>query len=595
MQIFLITDASTQSPQRDRANERGAALLTVLLFSVLVLAAGGALIMTTALSATNAGDATAETQAYYAAEAGMQATLAVLRGNVAPNPLFDTSSATAPANKISFRKAVTLSSSNASTDAANSSANSRARLSRWLSYNALTDDSRIEISSPYSPLSGMAYDTKVEDPDNTVTETYSTLGSFGADTPSSSSVSYQFGFGGTRVTVHYDPQASTAITAGGTTLGAFYITQLNGTPDLCAIDPVKCTFTITIRQVNTSGTIDAPVKCTLALSGSNVSVTFNPPSTTSNNILGTTYAHLASIPFGTTSVPVPVTITPPEPPRVKVTVTGYGPRGAKKQMHMLVSKFALDFKANAAITIRGADPVPSGIVMTSFTVGSSSPFGYSGFDTSGGAPLPAFVVTNDLDSALVNTTIAGLGGNVTGSPTAAKKATLSELPIFLQTAQGARDTLNVLRVQAQEAYWPLATPPAVNGPANDRYFPAGTTPSTFGSVSNPLITFVDGDCALPPGGGAGLLVLTGILDMRGSADFKGLVLVLGSGQVLRNGGGSDSTLGAMDIARFGPTGNFLPPSFDSNGSGASQLDYDSKWLDTALASAGPSVRGVSEY
>src|SRR5216117_3882051 len=113
MQILLITDASTQCPQRYRANERGAALITVLLFSVLLLAAGGALIMTTALSATNAGDATAETQAYYAAEAGMQATLAVLRGHVAPNPLFDTSSTTAPANKISFRKAVTFSSSNA--------------------------------------------------------------------------------------------------------------------------------------------------------------------------------------------------------------------------------------------------------------------------------------------------------------------------------------------------------------------------------------------------------------------------------------------------------------------------------------------------
>src|SRR5437667_7221573 len=119
MQIFLIADASTAGPPSARANERGAALITVLLFSVLLLAAGGALIMTTALSATNAGDATAETQAYYAAEAGMQATLAVLRGNVAPNPLFDTSSATAPANKISFRKAVTLSSSNVSSDAAN--------------------------------------------------------------------------------------------------------------------------------------------------------------------------------------------------------------------------------------------------------------------------------------------------------------------------------------------------------------------------------------------------------------------------------------------------------------------------------------------
>jgi hypothetical protein len=272
---------------------------------------------------------------------------------------------------------------------------------------------------------------------------------------------------------------------------------------------------------------------------------------------------------------------------VRVTVTGYGPGGAKKQIRMLVSKFAFDFSPNAAITIRGAD---SGSVMTSFSVGSSHPYGYSGYDNSGGAPLPAFVVTNDLDKALVDLTIASTT-QITGSPAPARKALLSELPAFLQTAQAARDTLNVLRVQAQQAFWPLGT----TGAANDRYFPAGTTPATFGTVSNPLMTFVDGDCALPPGGGAGLLVVTGVFDMRGSTDFKGLVLVLGAGQVLRNGAGNGATLGAMDIACFGPTGNFLPPSFNANGSGNSDLDYDSSWLQKGLSSAGPSIRAVSEY
>jgi len=257
-------------------------------------------------------------------------------------------------------------------------------------------------------------------------------------------------------------------------------------------------------------------------------------------------------------------------------------------MHMLVSRFSFDFMANAAVTIRGADPTPSGTQMTSFSVGSSQPYSYSGYDNAGGAGLPAFVVTNDSDKSLVDSWVTG---QITGSPGPARKASLSELPVFLQTAQGARDALNVLRDMAQHQYWPVGT----TGADNDRYFPAGTTPDTFGSVSSPLFTFVDGDCALPPGGGAGLLVVTGVLDMRGSADFKGLILALGAGQVLRNGGGSDSTLGSMDIARFGPTGDFLPPSFDSNGSGASQLDYDSKLVDKALASVGPGVKAVSEY
>ncbi len=328
MQILSTANASRQSSPGDRANERGAALITVLLFSMLLLATGGALIMTTALSATGAVDASAETQAYYAAEAGTQATLAVLRGNVAPNPLFDTSSSTAPANKISFRKAVTLSTSNASGDTATS-----AQLSRWLNYNVVTPGgAAIGLSSPYSPLSGMAYSTMIEDPDNTAVATYSTLGSFASDAPSTAP-SHLFGSGGNKVTVSYTPQASSLISASGTTLGTFSVGSITGTPP---VSGTYATFTITIRQVTSSSTVDVPVTCLLAYVSNTVTVTFQGQSPTSNNISGTTYVHAASITVpqnGSTSTPV--TIAPPEPARVRVTVTGYGPRGAKKQMHML--------------------------------------------------------------------------------------------------------------------------------------------------------------------------------------------------------------------------------------------------------------------
>src|SRR6185436_18566546 len=72
--------------QRDQKGERGAALITALLLSTLLLAAGGTLILTTALTGTNAVDSTSEMQAYYAAEAGVARTLNVLRGNVQSNP-----------------------------------------------------------------------------------------------------------------------------------------------------------------------------------------------------------------------------------------------------------------------------------------------------------------------------------------------------------------------------------------------------------------------------------------------------------------------------------------------------------------------------
>jgi hypothetical protein len=71
---------------KSRTSERGAALLTAVLLSLLLLAAGGTLILTTTMTGITARDATAEMQAYYAAEAGVAKTLEVLRGNVASTP-----------------------------------------------------------------------------------------------------------------------------------------------------------------------------------------------------------------------------------------------------------------------------------------------------------------------------------------------------------------------------------------------------------------------------------------------------------------------------------------------------------------------------
>src|SRR5437588_5016728 len=105
-------------------SERGAALLSVLMTSAMLMAAGGALILATSMATRTAVDATAEMQAYYSAEAGLQDTLNVLRGNVAPN-------ASMPAgSKIDFRKAVTPADSNCPNDRSTTP-----RLSGWLNYN----------------------------------------------------------------------------------------------------------------------------------------------------------------------------------------------------------------------------------------------------------------------------------------------------------------------------------------------------------------------------------------------------------------------------------------------------------------------------
>src|ERR1043166_3647536 len=69
-----------------RAGEKGAALITAVLLSMLLLAAGGTLVLTSTMTGITARDSTAEMQAYYAAEAGIARTLEVLRGNVQSNP-----------------------------------------------------------------------------------------------------------------------------------------------------------------------------------------------------------------------------------------------------------------------------------------------------------------------------------------------------------------------------------------------------------------------------------------------------------------------------------------------------------------------------
>src|ERR1051325_530858 len=112
----------------NRAGERGAALVTMLLVSVLLLGAGGALIMTTMMSANNSVGSTAEMQAYYVAESGMQSALNVLRGNT--KPLLVSS------DRMSFRTAVIPSISNGGNGGTS-------RFAGWLPYNNPADASSL--------------------------------------------------------------------------------------------------------------------------------------------------------------------------------------------------------------------------------------------------------------------------------------------------------------------------------------------------------------------------------------------------------------------------------------------------------------------
>ena len=435
-----------------RPSERGAALVTTLLITMLLLAAGGMLLLTTANTGVNTFDASAELQAYYGAEAGIQETLNVLRGHVLPNPLFvaNPPGTVAPENRIDFRKAVASDTSNLASDPTSPSFPSR--LSRWLTYTYTpaggTYAERIGLNQDYNPINGVAYKVSITDPDATPT---------------------------TR--------------------------------------PVM---------------------------------------------------------------------------RLIVESTGFGPRGAEKKLYMMVTANGLNITVPAALVLRGHDDLATNV---NLDLGNSNSKVYSGADIAGFDTAKPSIAINAHDSATVEAAYASKPGTVADPkyvvldlpndphPTGIKP------PWFLRTANEARAFLAQSETMARACAAPGA-------PCTMRGVVHSSLDGAAGSVAAPQFTIVKGDCNLT--GGAGLLIVTGTLTMTGNPSFNGLILVLGQGIVLRAGGGTGNILGAMMIARFGATGNFLEPTFLVTGGGNSNHQYDSRAAGNAMVMSGPSVLGIAE-
>jgi hypothetical protein len=147
----------------ERSDEQGAALLTMLLVSILLLSAGLALVTATSVSTTSTIDSTAEMQAYAGAEAGLEATLNVLRGNIAPDASLGTT-------KMNFRNAANPATSNKTSDSWATGTSATSRLSGWLNYSYqnpdLTDDWRVPLTDSYAPSTGIAFKVTITDPDD---------------------------------------------------------------------------------------------------------------------------------------------------------------------------------------------------------------------------------------------------------------------------------------------------------------------------------------------------------------------------------------------------------------------------------------------
>src|ERR1041385_2462720 len=211
------------------------------------------LLLTTTISTTNAISSTDEMQAYYAAEAGLQDALNVLRGNVAPHPNDGT--------KMNFKNAINVGTSN-------NPSSGVAQLSRWLVYNypSINPD-RVTLSPNYSPTDGIAYAiTGISDPENSREVIYSTAGAFNNNSLSTSSSSSSLTGG---VSVNYTPRTSTNITTNANpTLGTISFSGVKNNTSI-AFATQTTTFTLQVTEtgplpVGTSVPVTTSVKATFS-------------------------------------------------------------------------------------------------------------------------------------------------------------------------------------------------------------------------------------------------------------------------------------------------------------------------------------------
>ena len=566
----------TSSRSSDRKGERGAALVTMLLVTILMLGAGGALILSTAMSSTTAIGSTAEMQAYYVAESGMQSALNVIRGNTKP--------LVTATDRMSFRAAVVP-------DVSNGPDNSGSlRLAGWLPYKDRMDASSLVPVELGAVTGGFRVTIENLDPLSHIVA-FETSGEIeGSDVATPNSRTYNSG-GSTEVTIRYDAQASTELTPDihtfpltlDSTMGSFVIERPVASTDNDVVIP-KTEFDLTITQTKPWAaitTLEGSFEGEVDNVGTTLKVTFDKAyvkgdgTTYALNLDGTQVLNLsfASSPATTT---IPIKVTSPDPRKLLIKSYGFGPQGAEKRLELMVNRETLDLEMPAGTLLRGADDCSP----LNLDTGSSGTKYYSGIDYSGVDPQrPSFAVSPcDKDAAnsgikkhdtVADPEIGLLMDDAEGADNV-------EQPSYLDNANKARAFLNSLQSKAQTI---------------GRYF--GSSMTINDSLNAPQFTFVDGDAMLTSG--SGMLVVTGKLTMRGNTNFKGVILVLGDGVVERDGGGNGEILGGLTIAKFDRTsGNFLAPTFTTNGGGNSNIQYDSASLSSALASA-TNVSGIREF
>lgn len=576
---------------KNRENEKGAAMVTVLLVSMLLLVASAGLLLEVTLNTANVTDATAEQQAYNASESGIQSAINVLRGNVLlsdANRLDPTKPASHPANRINFRRAVTLATSNLATDSG-----TQARLTRWMNYNYIpngaTVGERVTLGAGnYEPLNGYAFSVSVTDPDDTGNiisyrtdgKLYDAAEALQANRWKNSMI---VGTAPDALTITYVPPVSNPVynlnVSSGSANANYGSFQVSSSPTGKVVIAKGVRFRIDV-------TLLAPYTATRTMRGtisvsktdsSKLTIDFDSPVYEIMGSMITLNTDPMEVNLGTTT-PINGNMTQAEPFRVVVRSVGFGPRGARKILEATIQKnFFNGLSAPATLNLVG--PATAGSNGYIFDPGNSQVVAYNGDDIASDVIYPPVGTT---DPAILTDVETKLCMTCKPDTTGVPSDILGELPDWLKTAQNLDAMVRELRDVAK---------------ASGRYYTNGQTPPNLGNNANATgITFVDGDLAMA-GSGGGILVVTGKLTFHGGFDYNGLILVTGAAGMDRRGGGNGLLQGTAVVAPYNPNNpaaGFLPPKYDMSGGGNSEIRYNSSSIANGMTAVSNFVLGVAE-
>lgn len=215
-------------------------------------------------------------------------------------------------------------------------------------------------------------------------------------------------------------------------------------------------------------------------------------------------------------------------------------------------------------------PLPGAIILpgpgVSFQGGNSNASGVDGGIES------AVTLTSDAarTSVISNLTSIGRLGNYTCSSPPCINNEASTIDPTWNSASGIEDLYNSLMSVAD-----LVTGTTTGSTATTTTL----TEAQVGTTSDRKVVVVNGNAVLGPVNGAGILIVTGQLTLTGNFNYNGLILCIGQGSLLRNGGGSGDITGAILVAKTRDTSNNIlstlgNPTYDTSGGGNSDIVYN---------------------